>query len=959
MQDDATVSGVPKDFVHRYLPWVVAAVALLVFVLTLNRWPTYIGLPTLARVAGWDWRPSIYGPVQFLATYPIRWLPAAWQLLALNLFSAGCASLALALLARSVSLLPHDRTKDQRLLERNDYSLLSVPTAWLPPVFAALVCGLQLSFWENAVVATAEALDLLFFAYVIRCLLEFRIDARESWLAKAVLVYALGMTNNAAMVGFFPAWLIALLWVKGRSFFDWRFLLRMAAIGLAGLLLYLLLPAMASFSGLINQSFGEILRSVLGYQKTVLLSVPRYMVLLMSLTSLAPVLFMGIRWPAQFGDISAAGNYLTNLMTHVIHGIFLAACLYVAFDPPFSPRQLAGGMFAFLPFYYLGALAIGYCSGYFLLVFGRKPELKPWQRSPRLRQAINYAVVAAVGAAFVAAPVGLVRQNLPELRRTQARELSEFSKAAARELPAGAVVLSDETFRLHALRAALAATGSTGRDVMLIDASALPNPAYHAWLRGRYPDWPALPAARPGAIVEPATLAGLVSSLAQKRPLFYLQPTFGYYMETFYLRPRGALYELVRLPTNSVSPPAFKAEELQPSAEFWRKFKTDHLGGLIQAVKPVPVKSRTKKQAQVSPLILYAASVFSRGMNFLGVQFQKSGDLEKAAEFFGYALELNPDNPCAFINQEFNAVLRGQGTAQAGPSEGVKTRLAPYRGNWDNILSLNGPVDEPNTCFLLAKTYSTTGLSRQAAQLLERALALAPGDPSIRLSLANAYTATGLPDRALALVAALRAERPATNLTTVAELALTQAEAWAYVAKNDVPTAEKLLLAVQQRFPQEPGAFGPLVEIYRSLGRNQDALNLLERQIKLQPNNPNALLNLAALHMSEGAHEKALPLLDAALKLQPAFFGARFNRAIAHLSLGRLDQAQSDYEALELMSQTPDPRLYYGLGEVFTAKKMRKKAIEQYEKYLKTAPDNTPEAKLVRDRLKALKSGKF
>jgi len=47
-------------------------------------------------------------------------------------------------------------------------------------------------------------LDLLLFAYVIRNLLEFRLDGRESWLLKASLVYGAGMTNNWAMIGFFP-----------------------------------------------------------------------------------------------------------------------------------------------------------------------------------------------------------------------------------------------------------------------------------------------------------------------------------------------------------------------------------------------------------------------------------------------------------------------------------------------------------------------------------------------------------------------------------------------------------------------------------------------------------------------------------------------------------------------------------------------------------------------------------
>ena len=90
--------------------------------------------------------------------------------------------------------------------------------------------------------------DLLLFAYVVRCLLEFRIDERESWLMRAAFVFGVGMTNNWAMIGFFPLFLVALVWIKGLSFFNLRFLARMSLCLLAGLSLYLLLPLVQSLS---------------------------------------------------------------------------------------------------------------------------------------------------------------------------------------------------------------------------------------------------------------------------------------------------------------------------------------------------------------------------------------------------------------------------------------------------------------------------------------------------------------------------------------------------------------------------------------------------------------------------------------------------------------------------------------------------------------------------------------
>src|SRR6185503_10879335 len=168
-----------------------------------------------------------------------------------------------------------------------------------------------------------------------------------------------------------PLFVGALLWIRGLAFFNARFLLRLAGWGLLGLSFYLLLPLINVMVGTVDTTFWEFLKINLGFQKSTLLGFPRYIIFLLSLVSIFPIIFMGIKWPASFADINAAGAALTNLMSHVIHGVFLLAGLYVAFDPPFSPRRLGQGM-AFLPFIYLGALSMGYFAGYFLLVFNPK-----------------------------------------------------------------------------------------------------------------------------------------------------------------------------------------------------------------------------------------------------------------------------------------------------------------------------------------------------------------------------------------------------------------------------------------------------------------------------------------------------------------------------------------------------------------------------------------------------------
>src|SRR5262249_9741942 len=152
-------------------------------------------------------------------------------------------------------------------------------------------------------------------------------------------------------------------------FFDPGFLVQMAVLGLIGLLLYLLLPALWVMRHEGDYSLFQILRSNWADQKRFLMAPQlRSRVLLLSLTSVLPVILMGIRWQSGSGETSAAGANLASGAFRVIHLFILGACLFVAFDPKYSPRELGMGL-PFLTFYYLGALAVGYYSGYALLVF--------------------------------------------------------------------------------------------------------------------------------------------------------------------------------------------------------------------------------------------------------------------------------------------------------------------------------------------------------------------------------------------------------------------------------------------------------------------------------------------------------------------------------------------------------------------------------------------------------------
>lgn len=939
------------SFTRSALPWCVTGGALVVYLLTLNHWVTLASLPVAAKVTGWDWwTPTIQSPLLLLLTYPVRWVPAGGQLLALNLFSAVCAALTLGLLARSVALLPHDRTREQRQRERSEDSLLSLRANWLPPLLAVLVCGLQSSFWENATVATGEALNLLLFAYVVRCLLEYRWSQQDSWLGRSAFACGLGMTNDWALLGFLPLFLVALLGVTGRGFFKRRRLLQMTGLGLAGLSLYLLLPIVGSLADQAPMSFSQLFRMQLGLQKNNLLAVPRWVVLILAMTSIVPVFTIFIRWPSSFADTSAVGAALTNFMFRVVHGVFLAVGLWAAFDPPFSPRVLGFGL-PFLTFYYLGALVVGYCSGYFLLVFGEGTG-NAWQRPSRLERLLNGLLTAVIWVALLAAPAALAWRNLARIQAGNSSALRRYAELTAQALPAkGATVLSDNPLLLLLVEAHHHSRNSPHQH-LLIDTRSLPFPSYQRALGAHYhpQHWPESLAGQEALEpTNPVALSRSINQLATTREVYYLHPSYGQpHLESLYLRPHGLVYELKAYPAAAITAPMLGAGELAENDSLWAGVQTE-----LPALRH-DIENKIGDAVVVGVL-------YSRAANHWGAELQANQRLAEAGQAFQLALDLYRDNLVAAVNLDFNQRLRRGQPRAAQTGKSAVPQLDRFRQRfhtWALLLSAEGPFDEPELCYELGVTYARFNFVRQAAVQFTRAQALDPGNLNYGFALAEMYLRGQAPDKALQAVAELRRSSSPRATNLVSQTALLRLEAGAFYQKTNFAQAEKLLLEARQKIPNDDTVLQMLAEIYLISGRFTNALPVVEEQLRLDPKNLRALLNLGGTLIQLQRFEPALAPLEQLLKLEPENLAGLMNRAIACLNLNQLDAAQRDYETLR--KRLPPAESYkalFGLGAVAYQRKQFPEAIRYYEAGLKPAPPESPDAKFARERLRQLQAG--
>jgi tetratricopeptide (TPR) repeat protein len=935
--------GLHLGFVAHRLPWFLAAAAFAIYLLTLNPWVSLQSLPVAAKVTGWDWSSTVPVPLLHLVTYPFRWLPASWQLPALNGFAALCAALTLALLARSVALLPHDRTREQRQRERSDFSLLSIPAAWVPPAVAVAVCGLELTFWEHATSLSGESLNLLLFAYVVRCLLEFRLDAREGWLYRMAFVYGLAATNNWAMVGFFPAALLAVVWIRGFEFFNVRFLARMAGLGLLGLSCYLFIPLIEVIDGSTTASFWELLRQQVGAQKALLLFPPlRNRALVCGLTSLLPVLVMGIRWPSSFGDISNVGSMLSNAMFKLIHGVFLVGCAWVVFDEAFSPRHLGLGL-PFLTFYYLGALSIGYFTGYFLLVSGQEPRRTGF-RASALTRLLNRVVFGVVCLGAIAIPGALACRNLPLIRFTNAPALRAFASNLVDPVPASeTLLLSEETAGLLLAEAAHRQR-NPAQAQLLVNTQMLPYPAYQRALKRRYKErWPLPPNLETNTPLDSVTLLQQVYLLGQTNAIFYLQPSFGYFFEHYFLEPESAIYRFNAFPEGLIDVPPLSPQRIQAQETYWDK---------VRASMPAILRG---KRAKI-PDAEFLARHYSRGLDHWGVQLQRNQRLDLAQKSFEDAALWSEDNIAALVNSQFNENLRSGTGASVQIDSRVEDKLKAYP-NWSTFVRVCGPVDEPSFCLNLGRVFAEGSLYRQAAQQFTRALALKPDAMETWFLLADTYLKGQRPDKTLELIKELRAQPRYRGFGTDTVLAISRLEAWAYYHRNDAARAQTLLEELLAKHPAAEDTLFTLAQMHLQSSRYTNALELLDRQLGATPQNIKAMLNKSAVLIQMKAYDRAKALLGAVLSLEPQNRGALMNRGIANFQLGLWDEARDDYEAL--LKVIPDyTAAYYRLAEIARHRNQAREEIENYRLFLKYAPEGTPEIREAEKRLAELKASR-
>ncbi len=524
------------------------------------------------------------------------------------------------------------------------------------------------------------------------------------------------MADSWTLVLFFPIFVVAIVWLKGFGFFNVRFLTRLLMWGALGMLLYFLLPLMAGGGA---SGFWQAFKYTLADQKQHLWGLwshYRLFLMLLSLTSLVPLFLISIRWASYFGDTSPLGTTLTTFIFHVVHFVLLLACIWVMFDPAFSPREVAIKHHIpvnLLMFYYLSALVVGYLAGYFLRIFGRyKGGTR--QRNPGQQTREKIAVVV-LGVLLVFTPVGLVYKNLGRITQANGPALRQYANLLNHNLPDLANVLSDDAMRMLLAETAMAATGRSSH-YQFLESAWLTSPDYHKFLKKKYPaTWDGPIITTNIAQFDGRQLAAMMARFSEKIPIYYLHPSFGYYFERFYPEPHGLVNELKLYPTNVLYAPTMSPALIAENEAFWKETDSRELKAVVTAITPPADTSDSAIQSDLmrglrvvfepDSTATLLGRFYSHALTQWGVEVQKAGQFDLAGKHFTRATELNPDNPVAAKNLKFNQDWRAGKRPSVEVLQAVEDQFGRYTG-WDSVLEANGFFDEPSLCFAEGRTFS-------------------------------------------------------------------------------------------------------------------------------------------------------------------------------------------------------------------------------------------------------------
>lgn len=160
---------------------------------------------------------------------------------------------------------------------------------------------------------------------------------------------------------------------------------------------------------------------------------------------------------------------------------------------------------------------------------------------------------------------------------------------------------------------------------------------------------------------------------------------------------------------------------------------------------------------------------------------------------------------------------------------------------------------------------------------------------------------------------------------------------------SDASGLEKKVEELRETIKESPDkamdAYGALGNLYRSAGKDTEAIAAYKEAVYRNSPNSDIYLNLGLLHEKHGNLDEAVVAYKQAIRIKPDNADAHLRLADIYLARGSNTQAVEQYgEFLKLKPESPDIQLK--LARIFAKNKETGLAINAYNAVLKSSPDN-------------------
>lgn len=340
----------------------------------------------------------------------------------------------------------------------------------------------------------------------------------------------------------------------------------------------------------------------------------------------------------------------------------------------------------------------------------------------------------------------------------------------------------------------------------------------------------------------------------------------------------------------------------------------------------------------------------------LGRAHAARGEYEQARQQFTKAIELRPDYIMARLALAQLQVMRGEYDAALKTADQVlqidrgsinarliesaalmgMRKFGDSRTMLDNMLKAN--PNSPDVQFQLGLVNLAENKYKDAEDAFRKTYQLNPANPRGLMGLVETSMAQNKPDQALEMLRA-EADKSPNNL----DLRLAIGNIAVRAGKYDVALTEfnRVLNALDKNSKQRGDIYLRIGETYRRKGDDAGAVSVLQKAREVLPDNLMVISTLALTLDHAGRWNEARQMYEAALKLDPnngiamnnlAFLMAEHN--------GDLDDALTKgTKAKQLLPNTPE--VADTLGWIYLKKNLSDNAIEIFRDLVQKAPNQS------------------